>query len=185
MINTLEDCLLFGIKAGTNLTKTCTKCNVEYPATLEHFGKLKKVKSGLNSVCKICNRDYVNKYNMNVSPERKAAKAAFTRSWRKANPEKAKQQGVRRREQALKKIGFTIELFNNMLDFQDNKCILCGTDEPGGRGWCADHNHETGKARGVLCFSCNTTLGHIEAKPDDWMDKAKKYINEGGFYKKD
>lgn len=112
----------------------------------------------------------------------KEEKAAATRAWRKSNPDKAKKQNIRRREQSLNKIGFTSELFNQMLEDQGNVCALCGTDDPQVRNWCADHDHKTGKARGLLCMSCNTTLGHIEAKDPGWMNRAKKYINKGGFY---
>jgi len=37
-----------------------------------------------------------------------------------------------------------------------------------------DHNHVTGKVRGLLCVSCNTTLGRLEN--NDFMSKAKAYL---------
>jgi hypothetical protein len=87
------------------------------------------------------------------------------------------------REAQLRKIGFTPELFDEMLESQGNVCALCGSDKPGGRWnrFFADHNHETGKARGVLCFHCNTALGIIEARDANWTDKAKAYLEQGGF----
>lgn len=35
-----------------------------------------------------------------------------------------------------------------------------------------DHDHKTGKFRGLLCFRCNISLGHLEDK----LDKAIKYL---------
>lgn len=84
------------------------------------------------------------------------------------------------RETQLKKIGFTSELFDQMLEAQGNVCALCGSDKPGGRWnrFFADHNHETGKARGVLCFHCNIAIGIIEARDYNWMNRVRKYLDE-------
>jgi len=145
------------------IMKTCNKCKQEFPATKEYFYGNHSSKDKIQSSCKKC----ANLENT---------------LWRNKNKQNAFEIGKKWR---LKKRGFTPELFNKMLHEQKNVCALCGTDKPGGprNVWSADHDHNTGKARGLLCMSCNTTLGHIEAKSPDWMDKAKKYINGGGFYK--
>lgn len=49
---------------------------------------------------------------------------------------------------------------------QGNRCGICRTDSPPGRGWCIDHDHETGKVRGVLCHFCNVGLGNFRDDPD-------------------
>lgn len=65
------------------------------------------------------------------------------------------------RDKALARAyGITREEFNNILAEQNNSCAICGIKEPGGRGnWHVDHNHTTGKVRGLLCHKCNTGLG--------------------------
>jgi hypothetical protein len=157
--------------------RTCTKCNVEFPATTEYFGFQKHGKFGLRSQCNPCRTiesvEYVRKNKIKVNNRRK--------KWRINNPEKTKAQA---KKTQLKQIGFTLELQQLMLEAQGNMCALCGTDTPAGRHnvWNSDHDHKTGKARGMLCNSCNTTLGHIEAKSPDWMDKARRYIDQGGFH---
>ena len=142
--------------------KTCFRCKQEFPATKEYFYGNKAKSDKLSSYCKKCNNSYVTK-------------------WSK---EKPKGYFDIQRKARLKRIGFTPELVAEMLESQGNVCALCGTSEPGGtrKTWHSDHDHETGKARGMLCMSCNTTVGHIESKPNGWMDKAKKYIDEGGFF---
>ena len=41
-----------------------------------------------------------------------------------------------------------------------NRCQICGTKKPGGKGqWHLDHNHKTGRFRGILCACCNGALG--------------------------
>ena len=47
-------------------------------------------------------------------------------------------------------------------------CQICGTNTPGGTGaWHVDHNHETGKVRGILCSNCNRGLGYFH--DDYWI----------------
>ena len=50
-----------------------------------------------------------------------------------------------------------------LLASHDGRCALCSRDTPGGRGyWHVDHDHESGKLRGVLCAGCNLMLGGAE-----------------------
>ncbi len=58
---------------------------------------------------------------------------------------------------------------------QDKKCALCGKDIPF-EDARLDHDHKTLVHRGVLCNSCNLTLGHIELKPADWIAAAYRYL---------
>jgi hypothetical protein len=48
------------------------------------------------------------------------------------------------------------------LEKQGNKCGICGRLEPLGKGgWHLDHDHITGRIRGLLCHHCNVGLGHF------------------------
>ncbi|WP_459754339.1 endonuclease VII domain-containing protein [Streptomyces sennicomposti] len=44
-----------------------------------------------------------------------------------------------------------------------------------------DHRHETGRVRGVLCFSCNAALGQFKDRPDA-IRRAAAYV-EGNAWK--
>ncbi len=44
---------------------------------------------------------------------------------------------------------------------QDGKCAICRTAP----AVHVDHDHVTGKVRGMLCFSCNAALGHFRDDP--------------------
>ncbi|WP_431984692.1 endonuclease VII domain-containing protein [Streptomyces qinglanensis] len=44
-----------------------------------------------------------------------------------------------------------------------------------------DHDHETGRVRGVLCFSCNAALGQFRDRPAA-MRRAAVYV-EGNVWK--
>lgn len=52
--------------------------------------------------------------------------------------------------------GFTPELYDKLLEKQQGLCAICG--EHMGRTH-SDHDHVTGKPRGLLCHKCNMGLG--------------------------
>jgi hypothetical protein len=52
------------------------------------------------------------------------------------------------------------EEYSTMLNTQGGVCAIC-------KGVCTralavDHNHVTGKVRGLLCNNCNRGLGHLK-----------------------
>ena len=66
-----------------------------------------------------------------------------------------------------------------LLKDQKGKCKLCKKDvvlfnRRQTHSGYIDHDHNTGKVRGVLCHPCNTSLGYIENKLD--LNKVKEYI---------
>jgi len=55
---------------------------------------------------------------------------------------------------------------------QDIKeCVICGSEEP----LVVDHDHKTGKVRGMLCNHCNRGLGHFRDDPE-LMEFAAQYV---------
>lgn len=84
--------------------------------------------------------------------------------------------------QHLREYGITIEDYDTMLKSQDYKCAICRCSiedlgEYKYRPLFIDHNHKTGKIRGLLCNNCNFILGH--AKDDiSILENAIKYLKE-------
>lgn len=60
----------------------------------------------------------------------------------------------------------TLEQIDQMLVDQDHNCALCGNSLQEGKR-CIDHDHITGKVRGILCSRCNIRLGHFESIYND------------------
>jgi predicted nucleic acid-binding Zn ribbon protein len=59
--------------------------------------------------------------------------------------------------------GITAEWYAETLITQGNACAICRDTEPGGKGgWHVDHDHATGKVRGLLCHGCNIALGYLK-----------------------
>lgn len=87
------------------------------------------------------------------------------REYREENQEWRSKQN---RSWRLKTIyGITPEEYNEILRSQGNKCAICGmTPEENGKNLSVDHDHKTGKVRGLLCHKCNTGLGAL----GDYLD---------------
>ena len=102
--------------------------------------------------------------------------------WASRSPKK-------RLHQHLKyKYGVTEEDLAEALEKQNNACEICEEPLPDllvydnrRRGYAIDHNHDTGKFRGVLCLKCNTLLGM--AKEDkNILLAAIDYLESKGNY---
>lgn len=135
--------------------KKCTKCGEFYPASTEYFHKQKRGYFELTSWCKSCFHDYASTY-------RKANKEkvnSMNKLWRDTHPRNKKKH-------MLKYLyGMTIEDYEHLLYSQDGVCAICGKPETelhndgGSKSLTVDHNHKTGKVRGLLCGRCNRVLG--------------------------
>lgn len=65
----------------------------------------------------------------------------------------------------MKTYGLTPEDVDRMLAEQGG-CAICGTQESAAvKGWHVDHNHSTGKVRGILCHHCNIGIGLLGDDP--------------------
>ena len=77
----------------------------------------------------------------------------------------------------LRRYSFTKEQLVELWERQERKCAICSTpillDAP------IDHDHETGKVRGLLCHKCNRGLGQFEDSLV-LLQKAIVYLKEFG-----
>jgi len=72
--------------------------------------------------------------------------------------------------------GLTVEQYNEIFDQQRGECAICGKHQTElTKGLAVDHNHETGKVRGLLCSYCNTAIGSFKESIGT-MKKAIEYI---------
>jgi hypothetical protein len=127
--------------------------------------------------CRTCQLDkaesefYKRSDNDKLMPDCKSCKNAATTAWRKANPEATK--SILQRANRKRHYGVSAEQYDSMLAAQNNRCAICETDKPGGKGtWHVDHNHMTQLVRGLLCHSCNLALGHMQDDPDRLLSAA-------------
>jgi hypothetical protein len=62
--------------------------------------------------------------------------------------------------------GIGLDDFDRLLEKQEGRCAICRTDVPGGptptSRFHVDHDHHSGKVRGLLCRACNMALGLLK-----------------------
>lgn len=74
----------------------------------------------------------------------------------------------------LRKFNLTIEAYDNLLASQGGACGICGRVLTT-KNMHVDHDHETKKVRGVLCFLCNSGLGFFKDNEAS-LAKAIEYL---------
>ena len=101
---------------------------------------------------------------------------AYHARWKKDNPESAT---ATMRKQNLKQYGVDEEWYERTLAEQGGHCYLCPRTHVKGRKYLfVDHDHNTGKTRGLLCNTCNFHLHSME-KPG-WAEAALAYLRMHG-----
>lgn len=90
---------------------------------------------------------------------------------------KKPERKVTMRSWQLKQYGLTIEEYEEMLSAQGGVCAICGK-LPDKYRLAVDHNHETGKVRGLLCIPCNRGVGIFQ-------DSSELLINASDYLKGD
>lgn len=72
-----------------------------------------------------------------------------------------------RRIACLRQYGLTLSDYEHMLVKQNGRCAGCGTPALECRQGklCVDHDHATGKVRGLLCHDCNHAIGQAKESP--------------------
>lgn len=102
--------------------------------------------------------------------EKRLAAAAAAR---KADPEKYRRIDL---AQSLRVYGLTVERFDQMVATQGGMCAICRRPPNGrGRRLHVDHDHVSGRVRGLLCHSCNTSIGHL-AESAEILARAIVYL---------
>ena len=129
--------------------KTCSKCRVAKPIDEYYFVKRTQKHT---AACKQCT-------------------CVDAKRWREANPELFRQ--AIRKNQLLRQYGISIEEYDALRESQRGACAICGATPV--TNLHVDHDHTTGKVRGLLCRACNTALGMFQ---DDAsiLGKAIDYI---------
>lgn len=89
----------------------------------------------------------------------------YAREYRKRDYVQVKIAAAARDKSYRKNYGITTEQYEEMLLAQGGRCAICGrTQEEAGmrHRLHVDHDHETDRVRGLLCYRCNTAMGWLD-----------------------
>ena len=150
------------------MSKVCSKCKEEFPSTLEYFLKHKETKDKLSSWCRKC---------QNINTEKwRDDNRDYWKKWQKENPKKWKNNQLKNSH------GISLKEYNNLLEKQNYVCWICQQPETckqfgNIQSLSVDHDHRTGKIRGLLCHHCNRGLGCFK---DDikLLERSVKYLTK-------
>lgn len=85
-----------------------------------------------------------------------------------------------------RKYGLSLDQIQEMISQQNKRCLICDNQfdlenivHKGPRKMrpCVDHNHETGKIRGIICNNCNLVIGYANDNPAV-LTNAIRYLQE-------
>lgn len=146
--------------------KKCKICGEIKPAS-EYYAHA-TTKDRLHTYCKPCFRAYgaANKRERRSDPNFRQKEKDVLSEWRKRNPS----------WKIRKELGVSVEEYWRLIESTDNKCPICLVEfDPKDRNKvpCVDHDHLTGKVRGILCHKCNRSIGLIG---DDNLDRAAEWV---------
>jgi hypothetical protein len=148
--------------------KHCRICGELKP--LEAFYRATGMRDGHRNECKACfQAGQKAKYNS-------AEAVARVKRWQERNPERlaayrAEYRNRPERKRAMRDLyyrrnfGITADDVDALLAGQGGKCAICGDEPARAEGWHVDHDHETGRIRGVLCQRCNHGIGLLDEDP--------------------
>jgi hypothetical protein len=117
----------------------CKRCGVEKPAS--------EMRPDYRYVCLGCFSDLGN-------------------DWQRKHP--AQSARHKRNSHLIKKFGITLAESERLLAEQGGVCAICRGPISDVRGYSphVDHDHVSGKVRGILCMPCNSGLGAFRDDPN-------------------
>ena len=175
-------------KKKISLAHIGLKPSLETRRKLSEYRKGKPAwNKGTKGVCKPNSGSFTKKFtNEEIKEHRKTYKkgwrdrnkdrvSGYYSNYRNNNLERLKEIELKRSREPVnvkrsrikfiyRTYGLTMEEFNSMFNKQNGKCAICGVDIVlfGMKSLNIDHDHVTGKVRGLLCRSCNRGIGQFK-----------------------
>jgi len=161
--------------------KYCYKCK-EIKDENE-FGNNITTKDGLMCYCKSCealrSREYKKAHPEKIKANKKAYVEKNKEIWEESRRRYRDKNKNIIKDYALKtKYGIGIKEYICLYTLQKGLCAICQQEEKDENKLLSiDHDHETGKIRGLLCTDCNLGLGRFFDNIE-FLEKAIVYLKQ-------
>lgn len=169
---------------------TCKVCNNEKEKlrSLTWSNNIEKVPDNNTSVvkvCRCCGIKAITQEDLKLFKPRPTRKYGFdsiciecektNRRYENLSEKSLNSIKARKYRERLKKYNLTENMYSALVQTAGNKCQICDVSFNKTRV-CIDHCHLTGKVRGLLCDSCNTSIGKL-GDTSSSVYKAYKYLH--------
>lgn len=119
-----------------------------------------------------------NHYNVDKRRREPEKDRSYKQKYIDSDPERHKH--IMWEANLKRQYGVTAEYYYALLEAQGGACSICrtmvGTAD---RKLDVDHCHDTGTVRGLLCRSCNLTVGYMKNSPEMFL-RASRYVERNG-----
>lgn len=151
--------------------RKCSQCQQVKP--LVDFNKDKKGRGGYGYSCKPCAAARAKRNYHENKEERKDSHRRYA--------QRPEVKAASRDRMLRRKYGVTAKQYDRLLSKQGGVCAICKQDrrDTRQREMPVDHDHDSGKVRGILCDHCNRVIGLFGDSPDV-IARAIKYLKEWG-----
>lgn len=156
------------------LEKACKKCHVV--KSIHEYYAHKATTDGHSGSCKTCENTATRAYYLKNQEKYREQHRRYY------NQNKTTFTRLNRESHFRRYFGITVDQYEAMLSAQGGVCAICGGTNRDGRNLAVDHDHATGDIRGLLCGSCNPSLGKMKDSPE-LLRKAALYIETKGKWK--
>jgi hypothetical protein len=146
-------------------TKRCCVCSTEKDKS--EFNRNKSSRDGLQSCCRVCQSAKQKRFRPKYQERERA--------YRDLNRDRRRDQTLRRQ------YGMGSAEYDALFSAQLGVCAICGNKEVSRhksgeiKPLAVDHDHKTGRVRGLLCTSCNLAIGQFREHPER-LQRAIDYL---------
>jgi hypothetical protein len=166
--------------------KRCIRCGEE--KALSEFTFHNRNKGQHRNFCHECEKEWIRQYHKSSQGKEKR------KEWVQGNREKIEEYRLLYKQDEIKQekskiyhrarwlkenFNMTVDDYMAMYEKQNGQCAICGSDSASNgrrKNFCVDHSHSTGKVRGLLCHSCNVSIGLMKDSPS-LLRQAADYLD--------
>lgn len=154
-------------------SKACRTCKVDKP--LADYNRMRSAPDGLQYTCRDCEKARWKRMD-------KTTRGKYKARDRERYPDRHKEYRTKRyaenpdayREAQMRTLyGIGVAQYDEMLTEQKGVCAVCL--EPSDKTLHVDHDHATGRIRGLLCQRCNHGIGSMKDDPVRML-RAVRYL---------